>query len=340
MAVDLAVHLAALEELDRRQAQALLLHLGRLGREAARHHAADVRPVAGVLQPAEELAPIVEGQREAHVHQVRAAEVGIVDDVDVAGLGRAGLALADQADDLARRILHGADEHRQPELALADQRAGLLVVDAGRAVVGLGDHRREGRAREGDVHLVADLAEAGLDHRQRDGIDARSCRPPPTAIRRLPMSSTVAAAPGSITVVASICCTMAGPCDARADGQLHAIEDLRRLPARRRAKSLRSPMRAPSTLAARPPASISEAIGKRRPPADHRGDEVDQHRLDLRQAHLEAGEIGRLEQRLHLLARHVGVAEGRRGSGASGRGTACRRRAARRSRRSRSAPRR
>ena len=36
-------------------------------------------------------------------------------------------------------------------------------------------------------------------------------RPPPTAMRRLPMSSTVATAPGSITVVASICCTMAGP---------------------------------------------------------------------------------------------------------------------------------
>ena len=47
----------------------------------------------------------------------------------------------------------------RPELALADQRAGRAVVDAGRAVVGLGDHGREGRAREGDVHLVADLAE-------------------------------------------------------------------------------------------------------------------------------------------------------------------------------------
>ena len=243
---DLGVHHAALEELHRRQAQPLLLDLGGLRREAAGHHAADVGPMPRVLQPAEVLAPVVEGQREAHVHQVRAAEVGIVDDVDVAGLGRAGLALADQADQLARRILHGADEHRQAQLALADQRAGRPVVDARRAVVGLGDDGREGRAREGDVHLVADLAERGLDHGQRDGVDGAHAAPP-TAMRRLPMASTVATAPGSMTVVASICCTMAGPGEARAERQLHAVEYLRRLPApvRRTAGARRSRRPAP-----------------------------------------------------------------------------------------------
>ena len=176
------------------------------------------------------LAAIVEGQREAHVHQVRAAEIGIVDDVDVAGLRRAGFALADQSDQLGGGILHGADEHRQPQLALADQRTRRLVVDAGGAVVGLGDDRREGRAREGDVHLVADLAERGLDHGQRDGVDGAH-GPPPTAMRRLPMASTVAAAPGSITVVASICCDDGRPGEARGERQLHAVEHLRRLPA-------------------------------------------------------------------------------------------------------------
>jgi len=39
-------------ELDRRQAQPLLLNLGGARREAARHHAADFGPVAGVGKPA------------------------------------------------------------------------------------------------------------------------------------------------------------------------------------------------------------------------------------------------------------------------------------------------
>ena len=60
-----------------------------------------------------------------------AAEIGIVDDVDVSGLRRAGFALPNQSDQLGGGILHGAHEHRQPQLALADERTRRLVVDAG-----------------------------------------------------------------------------------------------------------------------------------------------------------------------------------------------------------------
>ena len=83
---DLLVHSPLLEQLDRRQAQALLLHLGGVRREAARHRAADVRPMTGVGQPGEEFPLVEERLHEAHVHQMRAAEIGIVDDVGVAGL--------------------------------------------------------------------------------------------------------------------------------------------------------------------------------------------------------------------------------------------------------------
>ena len=44
-------------------------------------------------------------------------------------------------------------------------------VDAVGAVVGLGDHRREGGAGEGEVHLVADLLQAGLDDAEGDGVE-------------------------------------------------------------------------------------------------------------------------------------------------------------------------
>ena len=180
-----------------------------------------------------------------------------------------------------------------------------------------------------------------LDHRQRDGIDgAVMALLPPTAMRRLPMASTVATAPGSITVVASICCTMAGPADARAERQPHAVEHLRRLPApvgEHRALADHGVLR---PWRARPAGVDQRGDGERAPPADHRRHEVDQHRPDLRQ--LAPGSARNRPPRTapgssRATRPRAGM---RRGSGASGRGTACRRRAARWSRRSRSAPRR
>ena len=83
---DLVVELARLEEPHRRQAQSLLLDLGRSRRIAARHRAADVRPVSGVRKPGEQPSAIEERLHELDVHQVRAAEVGVIDGEDVAGL--------------------------------------------------------------------------------------------------------------------------------------------------------------------------------------------------------------------------------------------------------------
>ena len=207
--VDLAVHHPALEQLDGRQAQSFLLDLGGLGGKPARHHAADVRPVPRVLQPAEQLAIHVERHGEAHIHQVRATQIGVVDDVDVIRLGRGHLPLADQPDDLGGGILHCADEHRQAKFALRDQRAVVGRIDARRAVIGLRDHRRKRRAREGNVHLVANLREAGLNH--RDGKPVGFGGHASLLILRFPISSTSACQPGSMMVVASICWTTAGP---------------------------------------------------------------------------------------------------------------------------------
>ena len=127
-------------------------------------------PVSGqwpVLESQHQILSVApEGGCEADVHQVGAAEVGVVDDVDVAGLGRQGLAGGDALDDVAGRELHGADEDRKPAGSLGDQRAVAGGVDAVGAVVGLGDDRREGGAGEGEVHLVADLLQAGLDRRR------------------------------------------------------------------------------------------------------------------------------------------------------------------------------
>ena len=119
--------------------------------------------MAGVLQPAEQIAIDEEGAGEAHIHQVRPAQIGVVDDVDVARFRRGDGPFADQPDQVAGGMLHGADEDRKAAFALRDECAVLGGVDAVGAVVSLGDHGREGGTREGQVHLVADLLQAGLD---------------------------------------------------------------------------------------------------------------------------------------------------------------------------------
>ena len=167
---DLRVEPARFEELYRRQPQALLLDLGRVRGEAAGDDAADVGPVTGIGEPAPELPAIEERLDELDVHQVRPAEIRIVQDEDVAVIERDSL-LAYPIDHRLRRELHRAHEHRQTELTLCDQLARIAVIDAVGAVERLRDHRAERRAHEREIHLVAHLLQAALDHRQRDRVD-------------------------------------------------------------------------------------------------------------------------------------------------------------------------
>ena len=74
--------------------------------------------MAGVGQPGEQLALVEERLHEAHVHQMRAAEIGIVDDEHVAGIDLAGIVGFHTIDDRPGRELHGADEDRQSQFAL------------------------------------------------------------------------------------------------------------------------------------------------------------------------------------------------------------------------------
>ncbi len=63
--------------------------------------------------------PVEEWLDEFHVHQVRAAEIGIVQNEDVAFLEVLGM-----VDHCARRELHRPHEDRQPQLTLRDELPG------------------------------------------------------------------------------------------------------------------------------------------------------------------------------------------------------------------------
>ena len=95
------------------------------------------------------------------------------------GSGGATLPSPISRDQLARSNIAWCRRRPAGRTRPGDQRAVVRVVDAGRAVVGLGDDRREGGAREGEVHLVADLLQAGLDDRKGDGVErAHGALPP------------------------------------------------------------------------------------------------------------------------------------------------------------------
>ena len=140
---------------------------------------------------------------------MRAAEIRVVDDIDVARLRRGGAALADQPDQFGGRILHRPDKDGQAARPLRDQGAVIGGVDAVGPVIRLGDDRREGSPRKAEVHFITDLLQAGLNDTEGNGIEAHQVLP--TVTRMLPSLSETALSCGSMRIVVSICSRIAGP---------------------------------------------------------------------------------------------------------------------------------
>ena len=161
---DVLLQHARAYELHRRDAEAFLEALGRLGVEVTRHVAADIEPVADRGEPDEHLAVAHERPHETEVVEMRAAVIGIVEQKGVAGVEAA--VARDLVDHRLDGERHGADEDRQARGALHQRRAGFGVIEAVAGVVRLGDDRIEGGAIERRVHLVGDLDEAAVEHRQ------------------------------------------------------------------------------------------------------------------------------------------------------------------------------
>ena len=224
---------------------------------------------------------------------------------------------ADALDHRLHRELHRADEHRQAELALGDQLAGVAVVDAVGAVERLGDHRAERRAHERQVHLVADLLQAVLQHREGDGVERcgvavvaeASGLEILAAVR--PIDDQVAdrvrprpGSPGSITRRAVELLDDRRPVErglrpAAARGRRPACRS-----SRRRTRPVRRSCAPPRRAS---PAASRRAMRRERDRlalADHRRVQVDQHRPDLRQLDAEALPVGRGEGGAQLSRRH------------------------------------
>ena len=167
---DVLVHAPAGDELHRREQGSFLEALGRLRIIPAGHVAADVEPMSGGGEPAEQHLAAEDRPHEAEIVEMRPPGVRIVEQEGVAG-GEPAVA-PDLVDHRLDRERHGADEDRQALGPLDERRAARRMVDAVAGIAGFGDDRVEGRAVERRVHLVGDLLEPALEDRQRDGVES------------------------------------------------------------------------------------------------------------------------------------------------------------------------
>ncbi len=76
---DVFVQHPRIVELDGWNAQSFLVNFGGFGAEAAGHTAAHVGPVAGVGHVAEQLIAVEKRFDHAHIHEMGAAGIGVVD---------------------------------------------------------------------------------------------------------------------------------------------------------------------------------------------------------------------------------------------------------------------
>ncbi len=168
---DVLIDLARRGELDRRQHEGFLKHLRGGGVVVAGHIAAHVMPMPDGSEIAEQCAVPVVGPHQPHVAQVRAADMGIVEDIDVTVLQiPIGGGFLDHR-------LHGKGHHpdkdRQAGLALHQgiPRHGMIETMTG--VMRFGDDGVEGGAEQGRVHFVGDLFHPTRQDGKRDRINLR-----------------------------------------------------------------------------------------------------------------------------------------------------------------------
>ena len=204
------VQRVAATELQQRDANAFLEDLGGVGRRGARRHAADVLVMRHRRADRDHASVGEHRHHDGDVRQMRAAEIGVVEDPDVALAHR-----------LERHVVQQPSHHRRQRAEMhrdgerLRQCLALQREQAGRGVQAFLHDGGEGAAHQRELHLVGDAVELVAQHFERDRIDVHA---QPRVSRRLPLSSTVPRQPGSTSVVVSSCSTIAGPAKVRPAG--------------------------------------------------------------------------------------------------------------------------
>ena len=159
------VALAAVVELQRRDAQPLLVDLGGVRRVRARHAAADVGVVADGGGEGDALAVDEDRLEDEDVRQVHAAVEGIVHDEDVARIDvvarSARMIDVERGRDRAQVPGQGQPLRHQPAVGVGEGGGEIHVVP---------QHAGIGGAADGQRHLVGDGEHGVLEQLEGDGI--------------------------------------------------------------------------------------------------------------------------------------------------------------------------
>jgi hypothetical protein len=160
------VELALLVELNRSEADALLIDLGRIAVPAARVATADVHPVGPTDREADQRIAEEHRSHHGHVVEVRAHGVRVVAEIDVAGTQ---VLLADVVLQRADGLPQIPEENRQSRGL--GHHLPVAIEETHAEVEHLVDDRVVGRSEKGDLHLIARRYEPVADQFQSDGMD-------------------------------------------------------------------------------------------------------------------------------------------------------------------------
>src|SRR5262249_53032994 len=203
------VRLALVVHLHGRDAQALLVDLGRIGGVRAGHAASHVGLVADGRREGEALALEEDRLQHEDVGDVHAAFERIVEAVDVARLHAVAVACDRGGQGVGER--GEVCGERQP---LSD-RAATAVAERGGVIHVVAQDPGVRRAQDGQRHLVGDRQQRVAEQLERDRISHgfRHTTPPSgdSSMTMLPWASSAARAPGGTTQVASYSSTIHGP---------------------------------------------------------------------------------------------------------------------------------
>ncbi len=130
--------------------------------------------------------------------------VSLVHDPDITGLKTT--ILVGHFNDFLNGKLHVSQENGQPIATLCNRLTGNGMKDAVSTIIGLGNDGRYRGVNKMQIHFIGYLLKAAAYNRQRYWIHSHF-----TFTSKFPRSSTDAFMSGSITVVVSVCSTMAGP---------------------------------------------------------------------------------------------------------------------------------
>ena len=149
---------AAIDDFEIVEQDAFLLDIGRVRRHRARRNAADIGVMAARGDPEQDVLAVEDRRADRDVGQMRAAVIGRVDRIGVAGPDLA-LVLADDGLD---RAVHRAEMHRHMR-RVGDQRAVAVEHRAGE-IEPLLDVHRIGGVLQRHAHLLGDRHEQVVEH--------------------------------------------------------------------------------------------------------------------------------------------------------------------------------